>query len=284
MEQVEFKEKFVAFIDILGFKGTVEKAEKENSAALPKILNNLKKLGSIEDNHKFTKYGPTTCPEAKYINKDLNFTVLQISDCAIISSEISPAGIINLVSHCWSTAMALLPEGIMCRGYITRGNIYHTQSQIIGTGYNKAYEKESKGITAFQRDADELGTPFIEIDKKLIDYIQECGDPCVNEMFSRLTKSDGVVSAIFPFQRLGHSFAIGTNFNPEKEKKSNNVVRKWLLDFKQKIMTNVDVDNPSAVRKAEHYILALDEQLKICDKTDNAIENLSSPFPSRPTS
>lgn len=273
----EFEDKFVAFIDVLGFKGIIEKAEDQSTAALPKILDMLKKIGSTEDSNKFSKYGPTTCPKAKYINKDLNFTVLQVSDCAIISCEVSPAGIINLISHCWSAATALLPMGIMCRGYITRGNVYHTNSQIIGTGYNKAYEKETKGIKAFQRDADELGTPFIEIDEELVSYIQEHGDPCVKKMFSRYTKSDGAVSAIFPFQRLSHSFAIDVDFDADKEKKSNEVVRTWLLDFKKKIMENVDQNNKKAIKKSEHYLMALDEQIKICDETDEAINSLSSP-------
>lgn len=274
-----FEDKFIAFIDVLGFKSIIEKAEEQSLGELPEILNMLKKLGSAEDCNKFSKYGPTTCPEAKYISKDLNFRVLQVSDCAIISCEVSPAGIINLISHCWSAAIALLPMGIMCRGYITRGNVYHTANQIIGTGYNKAYEKEAKGIKAFQRDADELGTPFIEIDESLVSYIQEHGDSCVKEMFTRLTKSDGTVSAVFPFQRLSHSFAIGSDFDAEKEKKSNDVVRTWILDFKEKIMKNVDQGNEKAIKKAEHYLAALDEQLEICNKTDEAINSLSSTFP-----
>ena len=65
------------------------------------------------------------------------------------------------------------------------------------------------------------------------------------------------------------------NFDANKEKKSNDVVRTWLSDFKKKIMENVDQNNKKAIKKAEHYLAALDEQLKICDKTDEAIDSLS---------
>lgn len=284
MSNLDFKEKFIGFIDILGFKGMVNAAESGAGRSLPELLDLIKHLGTPESKESFVKYGPTTCPESPYIQKDLDFKVIQISDCAIVSSEVSPAGAINLINHCWGTAMMLLSEGVMCRGYITRGKIYHTDTQVIGSGYNHAYEKESNGIIAFQRDADERGTPFIEIDQIVCDYIEQAENNCVKEMFSRYVKSDGTVSAIFPFQRLVHSFAFGGiygDFNPEKEKKSNEVLRTWLHDFKEKIWAQVDKNNASAVSKTHHYIAALDEQLKSCDKTDEDIDMLTSPFPFR---
>jgi hypothetical protein len=34
-------------------------------------------------------------------------------------------------------AMILLDKGFMCRGYITRGKIYHTNEHLIGSGYHR---------------------------------------------------------------------------------------------------------------------------------------------------
>ncbi len=280
---MEFKEKFVAFVDVLGFKKLVEQAEAGNGTALSELLKVLNEYGSPEKRTGFGKYGPTICPQSTYLQRDLDFRLTQISDCIIASSEVSPAGVINLVNHCWVFVTSLLKMGMMCRGYITRGRIFHTDTQFLGTGYHKAYEKE-KDVAAFKRDADERGTPFVEVDRVVCDYVRDCTDQCVKEMFSRSVREDGVVVALFPFQRLAHSFMIGgfgRKFDAEKEKRSNQNVRLMLQNLKGRVMTYVDLANPSAVKKAEHYMQALDAQLEVCDKTDEMIALLNSPFPSR---
>lgn len=282
MTDIVFKEKFIAFIDILGFKGMVDEAEAGLYKDLPSLLQLISNLGNTQDTDFYKKHGPEVCPESPKINKDMDFVITQISDCAIVSAEISPAGVVNLASHCAKVVLRLLKEGVMCRGYITRGSVYHTTSQIIGSGYNEAFSKES-GVKAFQNHTDELGTPFIEIDKAVCEYVDSIQDKCTKDMFSRVVKSDGTVTAIFPFQRLSHSFGIGrmfAEFDAEKEKKSNENVKIWINTFKEKVWAQVDMNNDSAVKKAKHYIAILDHQLKICEETDKQIERLSSPFPS----
>lgn len=280
---MEFQEKFIGFLDVLGFKELVEAAENGTGMPLSELIELLRTLGSSDDVGKFKKHGPTTCPQSTYLQRDLNFKLTQFSDCVIVSSEISPAGLINLISHCWGAIINLLAKGIMCRGYITKGLVYHTDTQVIGSGYQEAYSKEAK-VSAFKREADERGTPFVEVDPIVCSYVKDCEDWCVKEMFSRMVKGDGDVTALFPFKRLAHSFAIGGfghEFNPQKEKNSNQNMRLSIEKLKDRVMEFVDESNPSAVKKAEHYIEVLNAQLVICDKTDEMIDMLNSPFPSR---
>ncbi len=280
---MKFKDKFIGFVDILGFKSMVKAAEDETGMTLPELLDALKLLGNREDQERFKKRGPTTCPKSSFELRDLDFQITQISDCVIVSSEVSPAGVINLVNHCWGAVIQLLMRGIMCRGYITRGPIYHVDGQIIGSGYQKAYQKEAQ-VEAFKREADERGTPFVEIDPAVCDYVSNYGDTCVKEMFSRFVKTDGCVTALFPFKRLEHSFIIagfGRVFDPEKEKQSNQNTRIMIGNLKERVMALVDQTNPKAVQKAEHYILALDAQLGVCNKTDAMIDRLITPIGSR---
>jgi hypothetical protein len=280
MNDKEFKDKFIGFVDILGFKKMVEAAETGTGMALSELLETLENLDAPDDRKNFEEYGPSICPESPYIQRDLDFRVTQISDCVIVSSEVSPAGVINLVYHCWKAVIRLLKKGIMCRGYITRGSIYHTDAQILGSGYQNAYSKEKK-VAAFKREADERGTPFVEVDQAVCNYVRESGGPCVKEMFSRFVKDDGVVIALFPFKRLAHSFGGFFDYSKidaEEEKRSNNIVRGWLENFKELVSALVDQSNPNAVRKAEHYIAALDVQLEVCKKTDKEIDRLKSPW------
>lgn len=280
---MKFEDKFIAFVDVLGFKSMVEASELGTGMPLPDLMTCLSKLGTKKDEAHFEQYGPTTCPQSRCIQENLDFRLTQISDCVIVSSEVSPAGVINLVSHCWGAVIELLMHGIMCRGYITKGSIFHKEGQVIGSGYQRAFESES-GVSAFKLKADERGTPFVEVDPVVCEFVERETDHCVREMFSRMTKTEQGTTALFPFKRLSHSFVIGgfsREFDPGKEKAANENVRKLLRSLKERILKYVDQENSRAVSKVRHYIHALDAQLAVCDKTDEMIDLLCAPFPAR---
>lgn len=278
---VEFSDKFIGFVDVLGFKDLVTRAERGEGLPLSKILELVEFLGDGKERERFEKRGPSICPAARYEQRHLDFCVTQISDSAVVSAEVSPAGVINLLFHCWSSVTQLLQNGIMCRGYIKRGTIYHAGNHIVGTGYQEAYLSEGK-VGAFKREADERGTPFVEIDCSVSEYVSACDDACVKEMYSRFVKTDGNATALFPFKRLEHSFIIsgfGATFDAAKERASNNNVRTVIRNLKLAVNSHVDSANADAVRKANHYIEALNNQLAACDRTDEVIAMLASPFP-----
>jgi hypothetical protein len=164
----------------------------------------------------------------------------------------------------------------MCRGYIQRGSIYHSESQFIGSGYQDTFAAESK-VTAFKREADERGTPYVEINPLVAAYVDAEGDVCIKEMFSRMVKRDGDTVALFPFKRLSHKFIIaghGRKFDPEKERRANKNLKEMIHRLKVRVQSFVNPSNPSAAAKAIHYIAALDEQLVECEKTDEIIGKL----------
>ncbi|RAK08993.1 hypothetical protein C8C77_1159 [Halanaerobium saccharolyticum] len=264
------KEKFIAFIDILGFKHKIELVENNNGLTLKKLKNIIKCLGSDKDVEKYKKNGPEICPESNYINDDLDFKITRVSDCIIVSSEISPVGLINLMSYCCGSIFELLSKGIMCRGYILKGNIYHTNSSdeeeglFLGTGYQRAYEKER-------------GTPFVEIDSEICNYIETMEDPCVKKMFNRFVLSDDNVTALFPFKKLSHNFKItgdglNSQFKAKNHRESNDRMRQRIKKMEEDIMSYVDSSNEKVMGKAKHYINALNKQLENCDKADKVID------------
>lgn len=269
---MQFEDRFVAFVDILGFKDMVRAAERGATPTLEELLEMTHDLGG--------KAHASLCPHAPRLSKDASLRVTQISDCAIVSAEASPAGAINVVGHCWGSVISLMAKGVMCRGYITRGALYHRDGQVLGSGYMAALEAE-QDVSAFKKAADERGTPFVEVDQIVIDYIASCGDACVKMMFERQIASDGSSTALFPFKRLSHSFTIGglgyPRFDPLREKKSNQQLRQNIQTFIERIEARVDRSNTSAVRKAEHYVGALQAQLLQCDRTDVMIDKLSEP-------
>ena len=256
---MQSKEKFIAFLDILGFSALVEQAEASGDLSRPIELAQL--LGDGQGASEMVVIGPKTCPQSAYIEKGLDFQITQISDCAVISAEVSPAGLINLVHHCFGLSVKLLSKHAQCRGMITRGNIYHQKGQFIGTGYQAAYRAEA-GVAFLRADEAERGTPFIQIDPSVISYVQEQTDDCVRKMFERLTLSDGTFTAIYPFKALAKipSALVHPGFNPLEMKQAVQRSLRFRRENLDELLTEEErAPDDRAKVKIRHYIQGLED-------------------------
>jgi len=268
----QFRDKFVAFVDILGFKSRVEAAEGCRGGQLSDLLEVCGKLERKSHVQSIATYGPVICPESKHDSRDLNYRVTQVSDCAIISAEVSPAGIINLINHISQSIIGLLRYGVMVRGYVTRGNIYHDAGQFIGTSYQNALTGE-KSVRAFRMSENDGATPFVEIDPKVVRYVREETDACVLQMFSRMVKFDSIhdVTVLFPFQRL--TDVVGGNISePETCRRSLDIVRMWIDSYKDKIDSQALASEDLANQKSKYYMKILDDLLAECDEIENFLK------------
>ena len=120
-------------------------------------------LGSEENQTEIQKSGARLCPHAPCIARNIDFQIFQAFDSVVVSTEVSPLGVINLLWHCSSACIRLLTKGIMCRGYIKKGLIHHRGSEVYGSAHVDAVAKE-KTVSFHKESADERGTPFIEVD------------------------------------------------------------------------------------------------------------------------
>jgi hypothetical protein len=284
MTGIQLTEKFIAYVDILGYSALTKAAEAGRGLTFEELQEIQKMLGIEDDRTHHQKYGPTICPHAPRIRHDLDFHIAQVWDSVVVSTELSPAGVIALASHCFEACINLLTKGVMCRGYIRKGMIYHNGQKIFGSGHVDTVAKE-RDVSFLKRDADERGTPFIEVDPEVVDYVAKQPDECVKTMFDRMVFSHEGLTAIFPIKRLRHSFIISgyraPRFDPAKEKKSNNNLRQNIIGLRDKLLSFVDQSDPNVMRKVHHYLRALDEQLKVCDRTDRFIDMLTQPIHTR---
>ena len=274
MKEPCFTDKFVAFVDILGFKSKVESAEQGRGLSLRQLLGFAAALEAREHSDSIPIYGSMICPESRYIARDLDYRVTQVSDCAVVSTEASPAGILNLIKHTYSASLQLLREGVMVRGYVTRGKIFHEDNQFFGTGYHRALKGE-KNVKAFQASPDDVGTPFIEIEPEVVDYIKECDDQCVKMMFKRMTRSESDISVIFPFQ----GFSRFNNFHGDinESKRILEVIRSWIHDARKKVESFAPSSDPEAARKSKYYLKLLDDESAKCNKFEELLNSLKRP-------
>lgn len=131
MNNIKYEKRIVVYIDILAFKHRVNKS-KTNAAELDTIFYALNRIYSlVELNNKFG-LEPIT-----------GVQVSTFSDCAVISYPASKTdsffGILIDIIH---MELDLANRGILVRGGVTIGELYHDQSIVFGPAMNEAVELE----------------------------------------------------------------------------------------------------------------------------------------------
>jgi hypothetical protein len=85
MTDTAFQDRFIAFIDVMGFKDMIEQAEQGEGRSVDEIREILETLANHKSKSFFQKHGPQLCPCSPRIDNHLAFEITQVSDCAIVS-------------------------------------------------------------------------------------------------------------------------------------------------------------------------------------------------------
>lgn len=137
MTSAIYTERYVAFIDILGFKTIVQNSvsSPEQAEALVKIL---------------TKISDRTIPLEfdRMVGDD--FRAQSFSDCIVLSEQASQDGLEHLLFVVSSLALDLLSNGILTRGGIAKGKLHHSDKIVLGPAMIAAYQLENT-IAEFPR-------------------------------------------------------------------------------------------------------------------------------------
>ncbi len=145
--EIKFKNRAVAFIDVLGFKSVVEGAAKnsnEDLEELQSLVNFLKEPIELKD-----KSG-----NIQIVNDEqLLPTHLSISDSIILSTPLHLphghserrwyCGLSILVMRVIQITLILLDKGYLIRGGISVGKVCHNSENIVGPAYQEAYQIET---------------------------------------------------------------------------------------------------------------------------------------------
>ena len=121
-----YSERYVAFVDILGFSEIVKKTDREeNLARYDALLKILSEIGSRENNVE-------GLPGA-----DLQFQ--SFSDSIVISCNRTMTGLLNLLASINDLALKLLASGLLMRGGIATGRLHHDHVVMFGPAFLDAY-------------------------------------------------------------------------------------------------------------------------------------------------
>lgn len=168
----EYEKRFVAFIDILGFKDAVNESAEHGATVTPSdILQAM--------------VPPTPAERGKLVLGDVgdisecNHRMNYFSDCVAISTEATHKGLFYIIMHAEKIARKWLEMGFLCRGAICLGAVYHDENNIFGPAFIKAYQLEKeKAIYA-----------RIILDESVRDFGLGSGE-LKKLFFSRLTTED----------------------------------------------------------------------------------------------
>lgn len=276
--RIRYDEKFLAFVDILGFKGLVEEsANNDDAAPIARMIN---RLGSDDDIALYGEHGAEICPDAPKNSENLSLCITQISDCAIVSAELSPAGAINIVNYCRKIAeRLLLRECVLCQGYLTKGKVYHQGKDFFGPAYQKAIDGE-KNAAAIEWHDGILGTPFIEVDHAVSSYLSVHGDECCREQFSKMTIPRDNYILISPYGIFSRmiDWTIDPNKTPDEMRGEIQSAKNIL----NKIEASLAASKPLRERGREKVRISIEEISRARGRlmdADSVIIEMESSFP-----
>ena len=170
MNDVYYETRYVAFLDILGFKNMVEQST-ESQDILNQINDALNYTNKVQhDNyHGFL-------PQVEFGKQVTTF-----SDSIVISYNTStPGGGFHVLLDLVHISINLLDIGILVRGGVTVGQLIHKEQKYFGPAINKAYNME----------LNEAIFPRIVIDENVLNFDLENPGPANTVKFEEKFLTD----------------------------------------------------------------------------------------------
>jgi hypothetical protein len=146
MSKRRFQQRFIAFVDILGFRDIVGRMPKEDRL-FTTVRDALRVLdGQSKSFQRYRRKRRTSRAKAEKkgivsIVGDSNLQMTAFSDCYVLS-EVSPAW--HVLAAVQALASRFLAEGILTRGGVVQDKAYHNGRVLFGPGIVEAYTLESE--------------------------------------------------------------------------------------------------------------------------------------------
>lgn len=125
----DFKKRFIAFLDILGFENLVRQADTDVSArqTVRSAIGILR--GANND------------------REDSGYEFTHFSDSIVLSADVTAVGARAVFESCCRLSVLLLRHGLLLRGGLTVGNVIHEPNGMLyGSGMIDAYKLDQRGI------------------------------------------------------------------------------------------------------------------------------------------
>jgi hypothetical protein len=135
-EQI-YSDRYVAFVDILGFSSIVRNSVNSPRQAA-ELARTLERLAN------------RTTPSIFDQGDGDDFRGQSFSDCIVLSANATPKGLLHLLQTLMFVSLDLMSNGILVRGGVAKGQLHHTDKVVFGPALIDAYALESR-IAKFPR-------------------------------------------------------------------------------------------------------------------------------------
>lgn len=146
---LKYEKRLVAFIDVLGFKNTIDKSIKDDGRikTISEFFTEVRDDFCISE-RKITKYQEEG---RKNPNEATTRKVSQFSDCLVVSyREDEESAVFHMMHTLFFVHMSALQRSLLIRGCVVRGDLIHTNELLFGPALNDAVEKE-KALASYPR-------------------------------------------------------------------------------------------------------------------------------------
>jgi hypothetical protein len=135
----QYEDRYVAFIDILGFSALVRRTESDQD-----LLRRI--VSSLTEVREYAKLGPAMSASAKNVPGEFFNNLFQMStfsDSIVMSTKVNAMGLGLLSTLSAIMCARLLHQGAFTRGGISRGKLIHREDLVIGGGLISAHHLEN---------------------------------------------------------------------------------------------------------------------------------------------
>lgn len=144
----KYEDRYVAFVDILGFKELIAASAREKPDIEPSMTSTI--FNALNISHVSLKdnfFSLISLPSPA--DTELDFQVHSFSDCVVASCHKTPYGLGLLLFFCWQTSSDWLSKSFLSRGGLACGKLLHKTNLggaalIFGPAFNEAYKIESE--------------------------------------------------------------------------------------------------------------------------------------------
>jgi len=165
-----YAERYVAFIDILGFSEHVRRSER--------VADDAQKLINVLNKTARTWIGTDLQPTHDDLGVDFRSTAF--SDCIVLSEAVSPKALQYLLFRVSQFALDLLASGFLLRGAIAKGLLHHSERVVFGPAFLNAYDSE-RNVAKY---------PRIIVDRGTHEDFLDLPNAQLNEVFERFIRPD----------------------------------------------------------------------------------------------
>lgn len=122
----DYKDLYIAFLDLLGFKSQVEDAENDSTA------------------HEKLRTVLSLVRDSLCENPSTNFRLNYFSDCIVLSGERTPQALLEMFHSICLLTSNLMQHDVLVRGGLAAGRVHHSRDFLYGSAFNRAYKLESE--------------------------------------------------------------------------------------------------------------------------------------------